>query len=72
MATKKGLKFAKEILSPDLYKKVAKGNRVAYLSYVTASIFAGLSAWVAVKVKDNMIAKKEQKREELYKTAIAS
>ena len=72
LATKKGLKFAKEILSPDLYKKVAKGNRVAYLSYVTASIFAGLSAWVAVKVKDNMIAKKEQKREELYKTAIAS
>lgn len=72
MATKKGLKYAKEILKPDLYKKVAKGNTVAFLSYLTVSVFAGLSAWAAVKVKDNMIAKKERKQEELYKAAIAS
>lgn len=72
MATKKGLKFAKEILSPELYKKVAKGNKVAFLSYLTTSIFAGITAWAAVKVKDNMIAKKERKQEELIQSTINS
>lgn len=72
MATKKGLKFAKEILKPDLYKKVVKGNTVAFLSYLTASIFAGLGAWATVKTKDYLIAKKERKQEELYRSAITT
>jgi hypothetical protein len=72
MATKKGLDFAKKLLSPDLYKKVTKGSKIAFLSYISNTVFAGLGAWVAVKVKNNIIEKKERKQEELYNAAIAS
>lgn len=61
MATIKGQKFAKKLLSPELAKKVFKGNAVAYTSYLLVAGTGALAAAIAVKVKDNAIAKKEAK-----------
>jgi len=61
MATIKGQKFANKLLSPELAKKVRNGNCVAYLSYLTTAIFAGLGAWATTKIKDKIVEKREKK-----------
>jgi len=69
MASIKGCLWANKNIAKDLAKKVAKTNAVAYTSYLLAAIGLGLSAHVAVKVKDKLVAKKEAKlASELGKT----
>ena len=58
MATIKGNGLAKKLLSPDMFKTVAKGNAVAYMSYLATAAGLGLGAWAAVKVKDYLAVKK--------------
>lgn len=58
MATIKGNGLAKKLLSPDMFKTVAKGNAVAYMSYLATAAGLGLAAWTAVKVKDHFTTKK--------------
>ena len=62
-ASIKGCKLAKEALkaTPELYKKVAKTNKVAYLTYLTSAAVVGLAAFVTAKVKDKLVEKKEAK-----------
>ena len=63
MATQKGNKFAKKLLSPELANRVLKSNKFAYCTYLISAIFGALGAMLAVKVKDNAIEKKEIKAE---------
>lgn len=60
LATIKGQKLANKVLSPELARKVGKGNRFAYLTYLAQAVFSALGAYSAVKVKDSIIAKKEK------------
>ena len=63
MATAKGQKFAKKYLSPEMAKKVLKGNMLPYLTYLALAGLGALGAKVAVDIKDKAIAKKELKLE---------
>lgn len=55
MATYKGQKLADKILSKELAARVAKGNKIAYCSYALSALFAGLTAFSAVKIKDSAV-----------------
>ena len=46
-----------------------KGNLIAYTSYLLTAASMGLASWLAVKVKDKLIAKREKEQEELYRLA---
>lgn len=59
-ATLRGNDWAKEVLSPDLAKKVAKSNKFGLATYVLSAFTMGACAFVAKKVKDNSDHKKEQ------------
>lgn len=59
MATIRGNKFAKEVLSADLAKKVAKNNRIGLITYTTVAVVSALGAFVAKKIKDKSDEKKE-------------
>ena len=59
MASIKGNKLAKNILKPQLASKVAKCNGIAYLTYLTAAVMAGLGMWAAVSVKDKIASKNQ-------------
>ena len=61
LATLRGNKFAKELLSPDLAKKVVKSNRYGMATYVAMAALFGTAAYLAVKVK-NAIAHPELKK----------
>lgn len=58
LATLKGNKIAKQLLSPDLAKKVAKTNTIGFLSYVSLAAFSGLGVYLGVKVKDLIASRK--------------
>lgn len=60
-ATLNGNKWAKELLSPDNFKKVAKSNRYGYISYLATAASFALMAFVAKGVKDKFTNKNEQK-----------
>lgn len=60
-ATLNGNKWAKELLSPDNFKKVAKSNRYGYISYLATAASFALMAFVAKGVKDKFANKNEQK-----------
>ena len=53
MATIRGNKWAKELLSPDAFKKVRNGNLIALSTYVMTAVAMGLSAFAAKKIKDH-------------------
>lgn len=61
MATIKGQKLAKGVLSKEMAAKVGKTNATAYLTYLLSALCASLGAWAAVKIKDKAIEKKQQK-----------
>lgn len=61
MASAKGQKLAKGLLSPEMFKKVAKGNKIGFLTYAVQAAGVALASWTAVKVKDRLVAKKELK-----------
>ena len=53
MATIRGNKWAKELLSPDAFKKVRNGNLIALSTYAIVLAAMGLSALAAKKIKDH-------------------
>ena len=55
-ATSRGNKLAKQLLSPENYKKVVKSNRWGATTYALAVVGAGLAAHFANKVKDKIAA----------------
>ena len=58
-ATSRGNKLAKQLLSPEIAKKVRATNRYGAISYVTTAVIAGFSAFVANKVRDKIAHPKE-------------
>lgn len=60
-ASFRGCKWAKDLLSPKLYKKVFKTNAVAYVSYLATALSFSAFALAAKKVKDNSQNKLEKK-----------
>ncbi len=61
LATFKGNKWAKQVLSPELYKKVVKGNFAGLMSYVGIAAAVGFATYAAIKIKDKLVDKKEAK-----------
>lgn len=55
MASFKGNKFAKELLNPALAKKVARGNKIAYLTYLGTAVAAGTAVYIGKKVRDAIV-----------------
>ncbi len=61
VATSKANKWAKEILTPDLAKKVMRGNKFGFLTYLAIPISAFLISFLGMKYKDFLSAEKAQK-----------
>lgn len=61
MATYRGNKMAKKVLSPELFKKVQKTNRFGAMTYIAAGVGAALAAVVGSKVRDAIAKPKEIK-----------
>lgn len=61
MATKRGNSLAKQLLSPENFKKVVKTNRFGAVSYIGGALFIGVSAYLLNKIKDAVSAPKEVK-----------
>lgn len=58
LATLKGNKFAKKILSPELAKKVAKTNALGFSTYLLVATLSGLGIYLGTKVKDAIASRK--------------
>lgn len=58
LATLKGNKFAKQLLSPELAKKVAKTNAFGFSTYLLKAALSGLGIFAGTKVKDAIAHKK--------------
>ena len=56
MATQKGNKLAKKLLSPELFKKVKHVNNLGFITYLMAPIAIGVGTFLGVKAKDKIIA----------------
>ena len=54
MASIKGNAFAKKVLSPELVAKVAKGNKLAFITYTGLTLGASIGLYLGVKVKDSI------------------
>ncbi len=61
MASIRGCKWANANLPKDLAKKVLKSNIGAYCSYLGAAISLGIAAFSAVKIKDSLGKKHQEK-----------
>ena len=61
LATFKGNKWAKQVLSPELYKKVVKGNFAGLMSYVGIAAAVGFATFAAIKIKDKLVKKEGMK-----------
>ena len=57
LATLKGNRFAKQLLSPDLAKKVAKTNALGFSTYLLMATLSGLGIFLGTKVKDSIASK---------------
>jgi hypothetical protein len=60
-ASHRGAKLAKNLLSPELFKKITKTHRFALGTYITMAVTAGLAAFAGVKVKDSLQARHDAK-----------
>ncbi len=58
LATMRGNKYAKELLSPELAKKVAKTNALGFSTYVLAAALSGLGACLGSKARDYIAGRK--------------
>ena len=65
-ATQRGNKLAKELLSPELYKKVVKTNKFGLVGYLAAPVFVGIAAWLAGKIKDSIAKPNSDKNQTAY------
>ena len=54
IASFKGNKIAKQLLKPELAKKVAKTNIIGFLTYLALAIGAGLGIYTGTKVRDSI------------------
>ena len=61
MATFKGQKLANQLLSKDMAKIVSKSNKIGGLTYILNALVLGAGAFATVKIKDHIVAKKENK-----------
>ena len=61
MATYRGNKMAKKVLSPELFKKVQKTNCFGAITYIAVGVGAALAAVVGSKVRDAIAKPKEIK-----------
>lgn len=61
MATYRGNKMAKKVLSPELVKKVKATNRLGAATYITSAIAGALAAVAGSKVRDAIAKPKEIK-----------
>lgn len=61
MATSKGIKLAKKVLSPDLAKKLAGSSRKFTSTYALTGIFMGLGVFAAGKIRDYIAHPKPMK-----------
>ena len=59
IATMRGNKLAKQLLSPENFKKVAKCNMYGGATYVLSAVAMGVGAWAANKVADKFLAPKK-------------
>ena len=59
MASIKGGNLAKKLLNPELAKKVSKGNKIAYLTYLGMAVASGIGVYLANKVRDAVVASKK-------------
>ena len=59
MATYRGNKMAKKVLSPELFQKVQKTNRFGAATYITSAIAVSLAAVIGSKVRDAIAKPKE-------------
>lgn len=58
LASFRGNKLAKELLSPDVARKVAKSNAYGFISYLSMATLSGLGIFLGTKVKDAIAKKK--------------
>jgi len=58
LASLKGNKFAKQLLSPELAKKVAKTNALGFSTYLVTATLSGLGIYLGAKVKDAIASNK--------------
>lgn len=58
-ASSRGNKLAKQVLSPELAKRVAKTNKYGAITYIATAMVAGLTAYTANKVRDAISAPKK-------------
>ena len=58
LATKKGNNYAKKLLSPELAKKVAKGNALGFSTYAILATLTSLGVYLGTKVKDAIASRK--------------
>lgn len=63
IASYRGAKLAKPLLSPEMFKKMNKANILALGTYVLGAVAMGLGAWAGVKIKDKLVANKIAKQE---------
>ena len=59
LASIRGQKVAKKLLSPDVYKNVVKGNALGFSTYLLVAISASLGATFATKVRDKIVHKNQ-------------
>lgn len=62
MASIRGQKLANKMLDGKLAKHVLKGNTVAYLSYLGSAAALAVGSYAAVKIKDALLEKKNNKQ----------
>ena len=72
IASLRGQKVAKNlvkdnILSKDLFKKIKLTNLGGFSTYAPAAVIAGIGTHLAIKVKDNIQAKYEEKKMQKFK-----
>ena len=58
LATIKGNKYAKKLLSPELARKVAKTNAFGFSTYMLIATLSSLGIYLGTKVKDSIAHKK--------------
>lgn len=61
MATKRGNALAKQILSPENFKKVAKVNKFGAITYIGGAALIGVTAYLCNKIRDAVASPKEIK-----------
>lgn len=59
MASYRGNKMAKSLLPAEMFKKIRKTNALGAITYISAGIGAGLAAFVASKVRDEIAEPKK-------------